>query len=115
VLSKVIDRLHYPNLNYLAMIANIPTLTDSATSIFSVPDLAPTRQLKWALFISRMDWIDWIISLDESKISTNRRHINEIYSLALSIRNEGLLKTNAVLNNAASYYITRFIDLIRRN
>ena len=115
VLSKTIDRIRQPNLNYEAMLLNIPTFTSNAREAIGLPDIAFTRQVKWTMFVARMNWLDWLITLEPSKLLKNGKHVNELYSLALQMRNEYTIKRELPLEYSieVEYFINEFIELIK--
>lgn len=67
-LSQILEHIEGANIAYSAMLKNIPTVSaaDGQTAL-QMPDLTPTMQVWWALYLARLREIEFLINVGGSK------------------------------------------------
>jgi len=110
VLKKIIKQLKNKNIYYSAALKNIPAITSiDAYSSLTMPDIAPTRQVWWALFISRIDVMLFLLELCGAK--GRRRNSDLLSNLSVDIKR--LINENvygAMLDEELDYQTNMTID-----
>lgn len=77
VLKQVLARLGSVLLSDEAMLGNIPTVVHSTMqNALQMPDLAPTKQVWWALLLSRLEVMTFLVDLNVSTGSLSRNHLD---------------------------------------
>lgn len=80
VLIKVIDVLYDTRIDYADLLASLPSISSRDASIcLRVPDMGSTRQVKWALVLSRLHIMKFLIDLaGADSIGINRSYISHL-------------------------------------
>lgn len=93
VLVKTIDRLAETPMPYAAMLMHIPGVTsEDASQYLQLPDYPPTRQLHWAMVISRLAIIRCMVNLGGDRgISRNRLEIGILQRILKRLDREQML------------------------
>lgn len=80
VLIKVIDNYYDSRVDYADLLASLPSIDSKDASVaLRVPDMGSTRQVKWALVLSRLKIMKFLIDLaGEHSINTNRTYITHL-------------------------------------
>lgn len=79
VLTIVKNRLKSMNSNYPTMLMNIPSVYSSDMEVgLTMPDIALTRQAWWALLLSRLRAMEFLIDISSKAIGNNKSLINTL-------------------------------------
>ena len=89
VLIKVIDECYDSRMDYADLLASLPSIGSKDASIsLRVPDMGNTRQVKWALILSRLRIMKFLIDLaGEDSINTNRSYITHLKGMLKRMKN----------------------------
>ncbi len=90
----IVKRLKKTRLLYFSILKNIPAIyhEDSQISL-QMPDMAHTRQVWWALLLSRLRMIQFLIDIGgDSGLSMNRTLINKLHIDLLRLQDENIIK-----------------------
>lgn len=75
--ENVVDVITNKDLGFLDVLHNIPLMyNNSALDLLGLPDIAPTRQISWAVIISRLDHMLFLLDV-AGKLNVNSHHIND--------------------------------------
>lgn len=79
-LLNTMQHLQNQEMSYEQMLKNIPAFDfPSMDEALAIPDLAPTRQVKWALLLSRLSIMDFMMDLGGVKNQRfNQYHLNRL-------------------------------------
>lgn len=80
IAKYALDRIDGAKMQYIHMLQHIPAVyRDSAAQTLILPSLAPTTQVNWALLISRLATIMFLIDVGgKAARDTNRGYINDL-------------------------------------
>jgi hypothetical protein len=95
VVDEVIEVIKNQSLWYSMYLKNIPEVfTENAFDSLHMPDIARTRQAWWALLISRLGTIKFLVDIGGSKgQQANGNHIGKLKIEIKSLMRENMLKT----------------------
>lgn len=113
VLNKVLRLLKTKPLRFDAMIAMVPTIVeDGMRDALRLPDFAPTRQILWAVILSRLEMIKFFLDLSKESggIAANRMELNHLKRLLSVMRRQQAFATAVPFD--MSYDIENTIDEI---
>lgn len=109
VLEKVLERLKTINVTFPTLLENIPAVhqTDMLKAL-KMPHMSPTRQVWWALLVTRLKAISFILSvIDQRTFSQNRVYLNDLRIDCRELLRENMLKS--VLPQDMYYDINKLI------
>jgi hypothetical protein len=80
VLYTSLKRIKDKRMRYEEMLENIPAISDTDMEIaLKIPRLPNTKQIRWAVFLSRLDIMDLLIDIGgEDALKINRHLINSL-------------------------------------
>ena len=80
VLNDAIDMIQKKSLRYRWMLQNIPTaIYEDMQEVLLLPDWAPTRQIHWAVMLSRLNIMKFLVDLGgERSKQENRLELNTL-------------------------------------
>lgn len=112
ILLEVIRRLDGKRSNYAAYLENIPSVYHtSMLESLKMPDFSKTRQVYWALIVSRLAVMNFLLQLGgENGVASNGVFINELKKICKYLTNENIL--GAMLPPAQYIDVTQFIDSV---
>ncbi len=114
VLDEVLFKLTNAKFNYSTYLSNIPAIrTESAYESFQMPDVAKTKQVWWALIISRVKIINFLLNIGGNNgIAYNRSLINR---LKLDIKHLSKERVySSVLPHIPSLNYDQFIEKVAK-
>lgn len=80
------------NVDYVNILRNIKLMTrEDASVLLAIPDMSFTTQVKWGVFLSRIDHLIFLYDLEKSR-SSNKHYLNDWSRLAKRIMSEGVYK-----------------------
>ncbi len=83
-IDNTLDIITTKKLDYVNLLNSIKLpFNDSALTLLSLPDLSMTRQIKWSLLCSRIDYMLFAYDVAPQSVSMNRHFINDWKRLAL--------------------------------
>lgn len=87
-----VDRMFKTKARFEQSINLIPTVVNSSMlEALAMPDIAPTRQVYWAIILCRLNAIKFFLDLDRDNGSdANRTWINQIQRILIRLRNENI-------------------------
>jgi hypothetical protein len=95
VLLKVLDQLKSQKYTFSSMINLIPSIfSPNMLQAVQMPDFAPTKQVWWALLISRMDLMKFLldIGLLSGSDDLEKTYINELRKDLFRLKRENILQ-----------------------
>lgn len=94
-LKTTIEKLSNRHILYNNSLSNIPSIFNtSAKESLTMPNITPTRQVWWALLLSRLRFIRFLIELGgDEGLRTNRGLINQIKIYIDRINKQEILKS----------------------
>lgn len=112
LLERVLESLTNRVPRFELVLNQMPTVVAATMrEALQLPDLAPTRQLQWALVLSRLNVMAFLIDLaGEQSSAQNRAAINQIQRILVRMASENVF--NAVLPDDMQYETTQLIDRI---
>lgn len=109
-LKEMVEYITNTKMDFISLFRCIPMLSEPTLwDVLQPPDTAPTRQVEWALDISRLPAVAWylvIASMAESHSMNDYRGI--IRKSTQRFTNDGTFRN--VLDPLAAYAITEYID-----
>lgn len=85
ILNKVLNRISSVQGSTVSIIRTIPTLIyPNMLDSLHMPDIAPTRQVWWALLLTRLDTCKFLLDVRSKVI--NGRNATDLYSLQFDLR-----------------------------
>lgn len=98
-LNNVISKIKMSNYIDTDIVNSIPTIiNDDMISALEMPDIAPTRQIWWALLLTRLDIMGFIIDVSQGQSSGNK-NLMDLRNLQVDLRR---LERAHVLENTLS-------------
>ena len=93
--NKILDILKKENKDFNGILQNIPTVTkDNAAELMEVPDIALTRQVLWALVLSRLPELKFLCRLSKDSIGNkNQSEVNRILRFFLNYKSDNSIKS----------------------
>lgn len=90
VLSELVNRFTTTKNRFEVVLKSIPTVSmDTAFDVMKVPSILPTRQVTWALVLSRLKTLESLFTIsDISGSSENQSNMNKIIRHALFYRSD---------------------------
>lgn len=94
IIDKQITILRNKHYEFDQILLSIPAITkESLFEVVSLPTMARTRQVNWALTMSRLPYIKFLLRLNkESDNENNRFYLNRIRIALKTIKNDRTLK-----------------------
>lgn len=92
--DQVLDVITSKHLDFVNILHNIPLIFNiDASELLALPDISYTNQVKWSLFVSRIDYMLFLyrVSKDKSK-GMNKHYLNDWSRLAKRILRDNVLK-----------------------
>lgn len=91
VLEKMLADYCDARMDYEHLLSVLPSVSSTnALEALMMPELAPTRQVWWALFFGRLKVMKFLIDVGgDNSISANRDHINRLKGAIRKLRNGG--------------------------
>lgn len=113
ILLDVLETLTEKSERFDAALNQIPTIiAKNMQDALQMPDVAPTRQVLWALILTRLNVMKFLLDVsNESSITTNRMEINQLKRLLRQFDIDGIF-TN-VLPHDIAYDTIQIVDQIR--
>ena len=95
ILLGVIDRLAGKRANYAAYLENIPSVFhESMLESLKMPDYSKTRQVRWALIVSRLAAMNFLLQLGgDQGVASNGTMINEMKKICGYLNRETMLQS----------------------
>ncbi len=112
VLQEVVKRLEGKRANYAAYLQNMPSVYHtSMLESLKMPDFSKTRQVRWALVVSRLAAMNFLLQLGgESGVASNGVFINELKKICNYLTRENMLE--ALLPPSQYLDVSQFIDSV---
>jgi hypothetical protein len=112
VLTDVLDKLQNKTERFDAALNQIPTIiAKNMQDALEMPDLAPTRQVLWALVLSRLNIMKFLIDVsNDNSLTINRMEINQLQRMLRHFNIDAIF-TN-VLPKDLSYDAIQTVDRI---
>lgn len=89
--DQTLDVITSKSLDFVNILHNIHLIFKiDASELLALPDISETNQVKWALFISRLDYMIFLFDVAKNK-STNKHYINDWKRLAKRIERDNRL------------------------
>lgn len=83
-IDNTLDVITTKKLDYVNLLNSIKLpFSDSVLTLLSLPDLGMTRQIRWSLLISRIDFMLFLHDVSPNSNSMNRHFINDWKRIAL--------------------------------
>lgn len=95
VLTTIVKRLEKTKMLYFSMLKNIPSVeyNDSQEALL-MPDIAKTRQVWWALLVTRLRLMKFLLDVgDEQGLAMNRSFVNKLRNDLKRLLDENMLKS----------------------
>jgi hypothetical protein len=94
-LAPIVKRLSSTKMLYFSVLKNIPSIADiDAQSFLMMPDIAKTRQVWWAMILSRLRIIVWLIDIGGvAGIAMNRSMIAKLQIDLKRLIDENIIRT----------------------
>lgn len=90
--DQTLDVITSKSLDFVNILHNIHLIFKiDASELLTLPDISATNQVKWALFVSRLDYIIFLYDIAKSK-SMNKHYINDFKRLAKRIQRDNILQ-----------------------
>jgi len=107
VMVKLLDDYHDRPMQYEWLLHAMPSITgESMEDSLQVPSIPPTRQVWWAMMLSRLDVMKFLIDFGgEESIRRNRVHLNKLQ------RDLKRLKREAIYDRLFPYERSRSIEI----
>jgi len=91
-IDQTLDVITNKKLDYINILHNIHLMFKmDASELLALPNIGYTNQIKWALFVSRLDYIIFLYDIAKSK-SMNKHYINDFKRLAKRIQRDNILQ-----------------------
>ena len=106
VFSVLIENMKNTRYEFWTMLRSIPLVTaPDAQTFMKLPEITPTRQYKWAEFVTRLKCIEVLIfmSSDEGK-RASAKELNYLMNAIIKYNSDGIFRQ--VLSGSALYDIT---------
>lgn len=99
-LNKLLDSMSNVSMPYAAMLETIPAIRHkSMLPVLSLPEFPPTRQVWWAMVMSRLPVMKFLIDLGGDKgISRNRGEIVQLQRVIRRLQNEHVLESELTVD-----------------
>ena len=89
--EQTVDVITNKSLDFVNILHNIQLIFNiDASELLALPNIGYTNQVKWALFVSRLDYMIFLFDVAKSK-SMNKHYINDWKRLAKRIERDNLL------------------------
>lgn len=103
-IDQTLDVITNKNLDFINILHNIHLMFNiDASELLALPEISGTNQTKWALFISRLDYMIFLFDVAKNKYSNNKHYINDWKRLVLRLERDN------ILNGLFSYEIEKEI------
>lgn len=91
--ENTLDVISNKRLDFINILRNIQLMFNKdASDLLSFENISATRQLKWGIFLSRLDHLIFLYDVSRYKDGTNRHYINDWVKLSKRIlRDKGIL------------------------
>ena len=88
VMDKILKRLTGTLCSYSSLLKTLPSITcNNMEDTLQLPDVTPTNQVVWALLLSRLNYIKFLIDYQGSLgVSNNRTSINNLKRLIFNLQ-----------------------------
>lgn len=95
--GKVVKHLEESRKNFTGLLKSIPAVTaEDMLEVMAVPDMPPTYQVMWALMVSRLPALQYLVQMGQrGGAATNQQQLNIIASFVRAYRSASTL--NSVL------------------
>lgn len=105
VAKFVLDRISDTRMPYLQVLQNIPVIFgDNAQTAMTLPNYAPTTQVDWAMFATRMRLINFLLDVGgKTGQRTNLGFTEQLKKYVRSIRSSGI-PFNSMSSDMAAFY-----------
>lgn len=115
IARKALERLDGSRMQYVHMLQHIPTVfAKDGLEALRLPDFVPTTQVQWAMFITRLKIIDFLLEVGGKQgRDANRGFINQLKIFSRDIRMSQIPYTS-MSDRLAGYIdntLTKFINL----
>lgn len=91
-INNTLDVITDVNHDYVNILKNIKLMTaEDASELLSLAPFLNNRQLTWAMFLSRLDYMIFLYDLNPRNNSRNMHHVNDWKRLVTRIENDGVL------------------------
>lgn len=93
-LTELLTRFRSTRLRFEAILRSLPAVSlDSQFDVMRVPHITPTRQVTWALVLSRLNVLRFLFRLNESSdAQENQQEMNRILREAIYYRSDSTLQ-----------------------
>lgn len=113
-LDVLIDRLSKSKMHYQTILSHLPAIgSDNAYHALQLPDIVPTRQVWWALLLSRLRIVD-MLTLINTEMNTryNKGYIEEMYIDYKRLSNDKAMKSALPTNmlEDVNFKINRILE-----
>lgn len=94
VQEHILENLHNVGKNFTGVLRSIPVVSKAnADEVMAVPQMAPTRQVLWALVISRLNAINFMFRINrEGPGMRNQSEVNRAKRMALMYKSDSLMR-----------------------
>jgi len=94
-LLTIIKHIKDTNMQYFSMLKNIPSIfVRDCQAALQMPDMAKTRQVWWALLLTRLNTMKFLLDIGGSKgISNNKSFINKLQIDIKRLLDENLIES----------------------
>lgn len=88
--ENILDVITNKKLEFTNLLRNIPLIfKQDASELLSLGDLALTRQTKWAVIVSRLDYLVFLLDIIKDKDNNlNKHHVNDWKRLMSRLKND---------------------------
>lgn len=110
--DHILDNLYRVAKNFSGILRSVPTVSkENADEVMAVPDIAPTRQVLWALVIARLNALSFMFRLSREGAGVrNQSEVNKVVRSAIAYRSDKLMR--AMLPLELYYEVQAEIDSI---
>lgn len=112
--ENLLEKLQRVPKDFPGILRTVPAVTqDTMEGAMDLPDLPPTRQVSWALLVSRLNMILFLYRVCGQRLSAgNRQEINKIRRDILALRTEQAIKD--VLPISVYYEVEKELGIVMR-
>lgn len=90
--EETLDTITSKNLDFINILHNIQLIFKiDASELLILPDIGYTRQVKWAIFLSRLDYMKFLYDVSKNK-DMNRHYINDWKRLVTRMKRDSGFK-----------------------
>lgn len=109
---KILDSIERNGKSFNIVLETIPAVVrDTLQEVAQLPDMAPTRQVRWALVIARLEWMVFLFGSAKGAASTrNQQEVSAIKRTLTKMRSESTWRS--VLSGESLFEVQMEIDVL---